>query len=76
MKITFDLTKAESRKLVKLLSKNIKTVSDDIFYKKIVDTIASSYKITNYKLCNGEIVRTSMKQISSNYFVDTWEKRL
>lgn len=76
MKITFDLTKAESRKLVKLLSKNIKTVSDDIFYKKIVDTIVSSYKITNYKLCNGEIVRTSMKQISSNYFVDTWEKLL
>lgn len=46
------------------------------FIKKIVDTIASSYKITNYKLCNGEIVRTSMKQISSNYFVDTWEKLL
>ena len=76
MKITFDLTNAESRKLVKLLSKNIKTVSDDIFYKKIVDTIASSDKSTNYKLCNGEIVRTSMKQISSNYFVDTWEKLL
>ena len=76
MKITFDLTKAESRKLVKLISKGVKTVSDDIFYKKIVDTITSSYKITNYKLCNGEIVRTSMKQISSNYFVDTWEKLL
>ena len=76
MKITFDLTKAESRKLVKLLSKNIRTVSDDIFCKKIVDTIAANYKITNYKLCNGEIVQTSMKQISSNYFVDTWEKLL
>ena len=76
MKITFDLTKAESRKLVKLLSKNIRTVSDDIFCKKIVDAIASSYKITNYKLYNGEIVRTSMKQISSNYFVDTWKKLL
>lgn len=76
MKITFDLTRAESRKLVKLVSKGVRTVSDDTFCRKIVDIIASNYKITNYELCNGEIVRTSMKQISSNYFVDDWERLL